>query len=94
MRGGWQIDGWKPQRALGAKLPAGVPILVYHGLADDTVPPSHAKLLAHAIPQARLCQLKGRDHQLNNDLSEIAAVIKSLAAETAETKPKSLRGSA
>ena len=49
-------------------------------LADDTAPPSHAELYAHAIPQAHLCRLPGRDHQLNNDLREIAAVIKALAA--------------
>jgi predicted alpha/beta hydrolase family esterase len=79
--GGWQSDDWKPQRELGGKLPGGVPIYLYHGLADETAPPSHAELFAHAIPQAHLCHLPDRDHQLNNDLSEIAAVIKSLAAE-------------
>ena len=78
--GGWQSDDWQPQRELGRKLPTGCPIYLYHGLADDTAPPLHAELFAHAIPQARLCCLPGRDHQLNNDLGEIAAVIKSLAA--------------
>src|SRR3954469_16236899 len=33
--GGWPSDGWKPQRELGNKLPAEVPIYLYHGLADD-----------------------------------------------------------
>ena len=61
---GWQPDDWKPQRDIGEKIPAGVPIYVYHGLADDTAPPSHAELYAHAIPQAHLCRLPGRDHQL------------------------------
>lgn len=79
--GGWQSDEWKPQRELGGSLPRGVPIHLYHGLADDTAPPSHAELFARAIPQARLCHLPGRDHQLNNDLSEIAAAIASLADE-------------
>jgi len=77
--GGWQLDDWQLQRELGAKVPSGVPIYVYHGLADDTAPPSHAELYAHAIPQAQLCRLPGRDHQLNNDLREIAAAIKALA---------------
>ena len=71
---------WQPQREIGEKVPGGVPIYVYHGLADDTAPPSHAELYAHAIPQAHLCRLPGRDHQLNNDLREIAAVIKALPA--------------
>ena len=81
--GGWQSDDWKPQHELGGKLPRGVPIYLYHGLADDTAPPSHAELFVHAIPQAHLCHLPGRDHQLNSDLGEIATVIKSLAFEVA-----------
>ncbi len=76
---GWHSDEWTPQRDLGGKLPRGVPIYLYHGLADDTALPSHADLFAHSIPQARLCRLPGRDHQLNNDLSEVAAVVKTLA---------------
>jgi predicted alpha/beta hydrolase family esterase len=78
--GGWQSDDWKLQRELGGKLPKEVPIYLYHGLADDIAPPSHAELFAHAIPQARVCHLPDRDHQLNNDLGEIAAKIKSLEA--------------
>jgi pimeloyl-ACP methyl ester carboxylesterase len=76
--GGWDSGDWKPQRGLGEKLPGGVPIFLFHGLADDTAPPTHADLFARAIPQAQLCLLPNRDHQLNNDLGEIAAVIKSL----------------
>jgi predicted alpha/beta hydrolase family esterase len=79
--GGWQSADWTPPRELGGKVPRGVPIYLYHGLADATVPASHAELYARAIPRAHLRCLPGRDHQLNNDLSEIAAVIKSLAAE-------------
>jgi predicted alpha/beta hydrolase family esterase len=79
--GGWESADWKAQHALGEKLPRGVPIYLYHGLADTAVPASHAQLYAHAIPQASLRRLPGRDHQLNNDLSEVAAVIRSLAAK-------------
>jgi hypothetical protein len=31
---------------------------------------------ALAIPQAQVHQLPGRDHQLNNDLSEVAEAIR------------------
>jgi pimeloyl-ACP methyl ester carboxylesterase len=79
--GGWQSDEWEPRRALGERLPSGVPIHLFHGLADDSVPPSHAELYARAIPQARLHRLPDRDHQLDNDLSEVAAAIRSLAAD-------------
>jgi predicted alpha/beta hydrolase family esterase len=78
--GGWQPDDWQPQPELGGKLPGELPVYVYHGLADDTAPPSHAELYARAIPQAHVCRLPGRDHQLNNDLREIAAMVKALTA--------------
>jgi pimeloyl-ACP methyl ester carboxylesterase len=62
---------------LGAKLPLGARVHVFHGLRDETVPPSHVGLYALAIPQAHVHQLSGRDHQLNNDLSEVAEAIRS-----------------
>ena len=49
---------------------------VFHGLQDQTAPPSHAGLYALAIPQAQVRQLPGRDHQLNNDLSEVAEAVR------------------
>jgi predicted alpha/beta hydrolase family esterase len=76
---GWPADDWQPQREIGGKIHPDVPIYVYHGLEDKTAPPSHAELYARAIPQARLYRLAGRDHQFNNDLREIASVIKALA---------------
>jgi hypothetical protein len=38
--------------------------------------PAHADLYARAVPQARLHRLPGRDHQLNNDLSDVAKAIR------------------
>ena len=73
--GGWPPDGWQPQPGLGGKLPGEAAVYLFHGLADDTAPPAHAELYARAIPQARLVRLPGRDHQLNDDLREVAAVI-------------------
>ena len=74
--GGWLSDELELASDLGAKLPAGVRVHVFHGLRDETVPPSHAGLYALAIPQAQVHQLPGRDHQLNNDLSEVAEAIR------------------
>jgi hypothetical protein len=39
---------------------------------------THVDLYAKAIPQARVRRLKSRDHQLNNDLSEIAEDIRRM----------------
>ncbi|WP_406067762.1 alpha/beta fold hydrolase [Micromonospora sp. NBC_01638] len=73
--GGWPGDEFELPYDLGARLPRGVPVHVFHGLQDETAPPSHADLYARVIPQAQLHRLSGRDHQLDNDLSEVATVI-------------------
>jgi len=76
--GGWPSDDMNLAPDLGARLPKGVPVYIYHGLADETAPPSHVELYSRAIPQAEIHRLPHRDHQLNDDLTEIAAAIKSL----------------
>jgi predicted alpha/beta hydrolase family esterase len=79
-KGGWPSDDMNPPTDLGARLPRGVPVYIYHGLEDQTAPPSHSELYARAIPGARIHRLPDRDHQLNNDLTEVAETIKSLDA--------------
>ena len=73
--GGWPGEAFELASDLGARLPSGAPVEVFHGLDDQVVPPSHARLYGDAIPQARLHLLPGRDHQLDDDLREVAAVI-------------------
>ena len=73
--GGWLSDEFELPKDLGARLPPGVPVHVFHGLVDETAPPSHADLFAQAIPQAQVHRLPGRNHQLNNDLSDVAKAI-------------------
>jgi predicted alpha/beta hydrolase family esterase len=74
--GGWPGDEFVLTSDLGAKLPRNVRVHVFHGLRDETAPPSHAGLYALAIPQAHVHQLAERDHQLNNDLSEVAEAVR------------------
>lgn len=81
--GGWPGDEFELPHDLGARLPHGVPVHVFHGLQDEIAPPSHADLYARAIPQAQLHRLPGRDHQLGNDLSEVARTISA-----ADLKPQ------
>ncbi len=75
--GGWPGEEFELTDDLGARLPQGVPIQVFHGQDDDTAPPAHADLYARAIPQAQVHLLPGRDHQFNNDLSAVAEAIRS-----------------
>jgi predicted alpha/beta hydrolase family esterase len=76
--GGWPSEDIKPVADLGARLPPGTPIHLYHGSEDDTAPFAHADLYEAAIPGAIVHRLPGRDHQLNDDLAEIAAGISAL----------------
>jgi pimeloyl-ACP methyl ester carboxylesterase len=73
--GGWPGQEFELPHDVGARLPPGVPVHVFHGLQDETAPPLHVDLYARAIPQAQLHRLPGRDHQLSNDLSEVAKTI-------------------
>jgi predicted alpha/beta hydrolase family esterase len=75
--GGWPGDEFQLPGDLGARLPRGVRVHVFHGLDDETAPPSHADLYARAIPQAQVHRLPGRDHPLNNDLREVANAIRA-----------------
>ena len=77
--GGWPSDEIRPRPDLGARLPTGTRVYLYQGEADDTVPVCHIDLYAKAIPQAVVRRLSGRDHQLNDDMSEVAADILALA---------------
>lgn len=80
--GGWPSDELPSAPDFANTLPRDVPLMLYHGLADATVPPAHAMLWAHAIPTARIHRLPGRDHQFNEDLSDVAATIRALVPPT------------
>lgn len=73
--GGWPAGDIPPRT--GFDLPSDLPILFYHGTDDKEVPPTHADLYAKALPQAVVHRLSGRDHQLNNDLSDVARDVRA-----------------
>ena len=68
--GGWKSNDIEPRPDLPVRLPRDVPIFFYHGRNDDIVPFAHVELYARAVPRAHVRRLAGRDHQLNNRLSE------------------------
>jgi predicted alpha/beta hydrolase family esterase len=76
--GGWPSDDIAAMGDLGSRLPSTVPICLFQGDNDDTTPPAHAEFYAEAIPRIHICRLEGRDHQLNNDLSEVAEDVRAL----------------
>jgi predicted alpha/beta hydrolase family esterase len=81
--GGWASEEIAPRRDLAERLPAAVPVFLYHGEDDGEVPVAHVDRYAAAIPHARVHRLGGRDHQMNNDLSEVARDIRELASRAA-----------
>jgi predicted alpha/beta hydrolase family esterase len=50
---------------------------MYHSRNDEIVPFAHLALYAEKMPHAQIRSLE-RGHQLNGDLSEVVADIKSL----------------
>ena len=76
--GGWTSDDIETPADLASRLPAAVPVFLYHGEDDDDVPVRHVDRYAAMIPHAHVRRLAGRDHQLNNDLSEVASDIRAL----------------
>jgi predicted alpha/beta hydrolase family esterase len=82
---GWPSNGLRPTKEAAASLPDGAVIHLYRGGDDDTVPFSHLGMFAKALPAAKIHRLRGRDHQLNDDLSEVARDIKRLTGPARRT---------
>jgi predicted alpha/beta hydrolase family esterase len=78
---GWPSDDIEPRSDLSERLPANVPVFLYHGEEDEIVPFAHVQLYAEALPQAVVRALAHRNHQLNDDLSQVAHDIQALAHE-------------
>ena len=81
-RGGWESEDVELRTDLAERLPAHVPIFLYHGEDDATVPVAHVDRYAELLPHARVRRLAGRDHQLNDDLSEVAGDLRALETKT------------
>lgn len=73
----WRWDEVKLSADAAAIYPRDTPLFLYHGDADDSVPPEHLDMYARALPFATVRRLPG-DHQINEDLSAIAGDIESL----------------
>jgi predicted alpha/beta hydrolase family esterase len=76
--GGWPGDGIGEFQDVSGRLPAGIPLFLYHGADDAEVPTAHVHLYAKALPHAVVRTLVRRDHQLNDDMSDVARDILSV----------------
>lgn len=76
--GGWPSDDIHDCKDFSERLPPGVPVYLYHGADDAIVPPAHVHLYAKAFPHAVVRTFERRDHQFNNDMSDVAQDIRSV----------------
>ena len=76
--GGWPSSDIPDHKGFSGNLPRGCPVYLYHGANDTEVPVAHVHLYAKTIPHAVVRTLEGRDHQFNNDLSDVAHDIRSM----------------
>jgi predicted alpha/beta hydrolase family esterase len=61
-----------------SKLPKEFPIFLYHSRDDEWVPFANLARYAENIPHATIREFDSRGHQFNNDLSVVAADIRSV----------------
>lgn len=64
------------------RYPRDIPLFLYHGENDEVVPVLHLDMYVKALPQAVVRRLQGRDHQLNDDMKEVARDIVGLDPPT------------
>lgn len=70
--------GLKLENNFADKLPAGVPIFLYHCKDDEEIPFSHFDQYKQKLTQATFRDIKSGGHQFNNDLTLVANDIKSI----------------
>ena len=74
--GGWPSENLRPTRLVAVDLREGAALYFYQGRNDETVPFRHIEMFAAAFPHATIRRLEGRNHQLDDDLSELADDIR------------------
>jgi uncharacterized protein len=73
---GWDWKDLELPKDASTRLSHGTSLVFYHGGNDEVVPHHHVDLYRAALPGAMVRHLQGRNHQLNDDLSEVAADIR------------------
>jgi predicted alpha/beta hydrolase family esterase len=70
-------QGLKLSKDFAGRLPADMPIYLYHAKDDEEVPFEHLGHYAKQMPQATVYEMPNGGHQLNDDLSMVAKDIKA-----------------
>lgn len=75
--GGWQLDGFHFDRPVDAAELGGLPLHLYFGSADQTVPLAHADPYAALFPRATIHRLAGCDHQFGGFMARVANDVRA-----------------
>jgi predicted alpha/beta hydrolase family esterase len=75
----WRWKEVELPRDASARLPRRLPVFFYHGTHDEVVPVAHLEMYERAFPAAHIVRLNGRNHQLDDNLAEVARDIRLLA---------------
>jgi uncharacterized protein len=73
----WEVDEYTLPENFAEQLPD-APVFLYHSQDDEIVPFEHLAMYAEKLPDATIREFEGRDHQFNEDLSDVARDIKGL----------------
>ncbi len=79
----WNADDWEVADYALPEIftpPKASKMFLYHSRNDEIVPFEHMAIIGKKLPDAMIREFDGRDHQFNNDLSEVARDIKRLFA--------------
>jgi hypothetical protein len=76
----WRWEDVELPADAATRLPSGMPLFLYHGREDEVVPFTYVEMYASALPQAIVRPLDGRNHQLNDELTEVANDIRQLGS--------------
>ena len=76
---GWPSQDISPRNDFARSLPPAMPVRLYHGTDDATVPWAHSRLYAKAMPQSEIISVSKGNHQFHNDVGRVARDIRALA---------------
>lgn len=80
---GWRYEGYEAlalPSGFSARLPAGMPVYLYHCRDDAIVPFDHLALYAQALPQAIVHAFDHGGHQFGDDLFAVARDISTMTS--------------
>ena len=80
--GGWALEGFHLDHATSRQALGGLPLHLYFGSDDQTVPPAHAALYEKVFPDATFHRLKACDHQFAGHLGRLAQDIRCVVDAT------------